>query len=319
MIGASSYLLIHSEEEVRRCARLFLRELEGDTAHRRGWCKMLVLLGRNKYLAGETKMAGGEHATARLEQRVLKRADGQHLVDTIRRLEVPLGAYRKTQGKKSVDGADGSDGAEPLPGDALVVYLSLDTKDQLRGAALLLEDLLQQRLLSDPVPPLSSLPTEMLLARTHQASVVSRQASHYVDLDIDTKEPGVIAHLREHLVGELRLTPGQVCALLETRGGYHLVLSKAGLSAEQGKGLFKRFAAGRPLLAGKVTVNSDPAIPVPGTLQGGFPVRFLCHETFLAEGRLAAVFDNNPALAAASPPPPPPPPPTALPDCPSAT
>jgi hypothetical protein len=78
-----------------------------------------------------------------------------------------------------------------------------------------------------------------------------------ITIDIDGKElyPKVAEFLKE--IDE------QPAAVIETHGGYHVLLNKS----EKTSLLFKEFSS--------IHTMGDIFCPIPGTYQGGFPVRFV--------------------------------------------
>lgn len=65
--------------------------------------------------------------------------------------------------------------------------------------------------------------------------------------------------------------------IIETRGGYHFILELSKLNGDQKKSLFKNNPLFQEKLDGKniIELLTDDSIPIPGTMQGGFLVKFI--------------------------------------------
>lgn len=90
----------------------------------------------------------------------------------------------------------------------------------------------------------------------------SKSRTHVVDFDIDTKD--VDLNLMKDIL------PDNAYNILETRGGYHLLIKPGNMSVGDAKNWYQRVKATFP-----VDQAGDQMIPVPGTYQGGFTPRFI--------------------------------------------
>jgi hypothetical protein len=79
---------------------------------------------------------------------------------------------------------------------------------------------------------------------------------------------------------------GWIRCVVETHGGYHVVMDNIFLPKSEKSKLWKEFnkpeykfegtdVRGKKITKSYVDVRSDPSPPIPGTIQGGFNVRFI--------------------------------------------
>lgn len=148
----------------------------------------------------------------------------------------------------------------PIPpntrADYLVIYCLLNPRDQYDA----FRSLVNQVLTMNPkeLNNLTSLAEGLVSAAKH----IERSW----ELDFDTKNPAQCTELSLWLE-ESKLSEN-LLAMIETRGGYHVVFGV--LSKDQRREIYL-WVKDRPW----VTLKRDPAPPIPGTLQGGFPVRMV--------------------------------------------
>lgn len=101
----------------------------------------------------------------------------------------------------------------------------------------------------------------------------------YIEIDIDTKDMIIVENIRQHLQPFI---PFIICTI-ETNGGYHVIFKINKVSRGN---LYKVFTSeqwkfntidriGNKVIKKYVDIRSDPCSPIPGTLQGGFKVKFL--------------------------------------------
>lgn len=127
---------------------------------------------------------------------------------------------------------------------------------------------------------LTSGPLNVSMSKYKSCIHASRGKTNLFDIDIDTKDPNVLADI-EPLVAALG---DRVVARIETRGGFHILVSANDAPGD----MLKPFTGprwsfigedrnGKPIKKLLVEIHRHGAVPVPGTLQGGFLVRFVDH------------------------------------------
>lgn len=168
---------------------------------------------------------------------------------------VPVGAYEGIKNDKS-----------------LVVYAMVNPVDPAAAYRAFTRSVDDQRW------GLTAGPLNMSLSKYKSCLHASRGPKNIVDVDVDTKDPFVMAEL-EPLIAELG---DRVLARIETRGGYHILVNVV----DAPKDLLRPFTGprwsitgedrnGKPIKKLLVEIHSAGAVPVPGTMQGGFLVRFI--------------------------------------------
>jgi hypothetical protein len=88
----------------------------------------------------------------------------------------------------------------------------------------------------------------------------------FITIDFDNKNVVVFKSFMKELRQKITVT-----AVIETRGGYHVVLHKDAIGVN-GKFLYKELKAKWIDID---VISNDLFSPIPGTVQGGFPVKFL--------------------------------------------
>lgn len=108
----------------------------------------------------------------------------------------------------------------------------------------------------------------------------------YGDIDVDTKSPDFIKDLCEYLL-PLKC---DITLIMETKNGYHIIFDRNTVNRVAMSKLYKfckstTFTKKNRLSDVTCTdtlasIKNDPMCPIPGTLQGGFPVRVCDIDTF---------------------------------------
>lgn len=197
------------------------------------------LFARSKYATGTTKVKADK---AQLKRGVTDKA---MLLQKIRQLEVPIGAYMQN--------------GVPIPQEALALYISVNPRDMQKAALNTLVALAQQVRDGN----ISSNPHQEALSQIQQ----SKSRTCYIDFDIDEKDPvrlTEIVHQIEQYVNKSAIT------MLSTRGGIHCLIDPAKIEDAFRKSFFQNIAA-----IPEVDQTGDQLIPVPGTFQGGYMPHFL--------------------------------------------
>lgn len=114
----------------------------------------------------------------------------------------------------------------------------------------------------------------------------------WLDLDVDTRDPVWLSALGRLLQGSLKGTYPAIEACVETRGGYHVILSRAKLSKTQfndlhalaNKTSFKKANTKGELVTQRLISlqNANCILPLPGTRQGGHLVRLILPQTLFS-------------------------------------
>lgn len=124
--------------------------------------------------------------------------------------------------------------------------------------------------------PVQQGTTVALLGLDPRNQKYDHKESTFVDLDIDTKDKLILDTLARGLrhcfsvdrVNDSRAVAA-MAAIIETRGGYHVPIRLDLLTAKQREWIFDTDHGEF------VSVNVNAMIPIPGTIQGGFGVKFV--------------------------------------------
>lgn len=189
--------------------------------------------------------------------------------ELVRKYEVPMDAYNSE---------------EPLPNDAMVIYCTLNPRHTLKAwsvlnievTKLMVDSALTCGEPSDKLKKIDSL--------YKNALHVSRSKKKYFELDVDTKDPSVVKKIEDFLETN-DLVNDKICTI-ETHGGYHIVFDTDVLGKDGRCKIHKEFTKpeykerttninGNAIYRDLVEISSDPCCPIPGTIQGGFKVRFI--------------------------------------------
>lgn len=271
--------IVWDDDVVREFDELLNSDLGGDRV------RVATLLARSKYLSPEERFEVDSpslknmHLTRRLVRR------GEPLLQTARAYETPVETYL-------CQGRDGR--PKPIPAGCLALYVTVRPRSCWKAYAQLSAKV--QQMVADSLIESSDETRSSREAGQNALEFVTRLESefkgavhravcfrsrHLLDLDVDTKDPEKLAELG-NLFRELGVADKMFCAV-ETRGGFHVVFDKERVQSALGRlhvfAQATRFSAHNALGKGVVkhwlSVSGDGMIPVPGTFQGGFPVRLL--------------------------------------------
>lgn len=172
-----------------------------------------------------------------------KTADSMRLFWKIKQMECPLGTYRQFQDE------------QPIPQEALALYINPNPrcvwKATLQGLSVLAKNIETGNKNHNP--------------HQEMMSCIQRSCSRkiWAVFDIDSKDPEMLVKADEALQGHKECRK-----ILETRGGYHVLVKLDTIPDEIKRTWYQKLAA-------ISDVTGDTLIPVPGSYQGGWTPRFL--------------------------------------------
>jgi hypothetical protein len=193
----------------------------------------VALLARNKYAKGTG--IGSFNSDRYQCKRFLSTAD--RLIDKIRQLECPLGAYRL---KDIV-----------IPQASLALYITVNPRDLFRATRASLVKFAE--LIAEGSK--AHNPHAEVLSQVHK----SPGHKHFVDVDFDGVRP------EDMLPGIAAALNLDAVEILRTRGGFHALVRLARIDETHVKTWYRKMMA----LPG-VDIRGDNMIPVPGCVQGDF-------------------------------------------------
>lgn len=285
----SHYTLIHDPSQVLVFAALFCTDLIRDSSNQslHDDVKLLSLFCREKY-----RRDGGKFSrnAIRLGHQLIRHADPRAFLREIQKMEVPYGAY--------VDAPCSSElPPQPIPHNTFALYLDLQSKSPLQAFLLLQQQVqtaLYQRAQGNTdggvTHILEHIP-DQLQSCIHKSSIThSRQCHSWYDIDVDTKDPVKLAWFIEQTFHVIEKAIG---CIIESHGGFHIVLDSTEYTSQTPHFLHKFFSQpavhytdldrnGKECPQTWVSRNASAQVPVPGVLQGRFPVRMITVEEFKA-------------------------------------
>lgn len=239
---------IGNEEDVRRFYQLHLEPFAAinNLAH------LILPIARRKYHAALSVSQLSIPATI-----FHARKGADDFVRTLRRYNVDDGVF--------VDSSGAS-----VPREAIVLYMTVNPMDEMR-AYNKLQQLLNERLL-DMARGASTPPFNVY--KTYKSTLHQCPVAKFVKYDVDTKDESKIGALRA-LARERNI---KFHLVVETRGGYHVVISnefgyEKSKEGNKARELFSNFIAENKAWVTKE--ESGAQIVVPGTLQGGYLTRIV--------------------------------------------
>jgi hypothetical protein len=195
----------------------------------------LCLFSRKKYCS--------EVPYIKSDKSQLKRflSDKLRMLEKIEQLECPIGAFRFKEGI--------------APQESLALYITPNPRDMWKAAFRSIKQLA------------TVLECEGKSSNPHQEvmSEIHRTCGNkvFIDFDVDTKDETIIR-------AAVKLVDGH-CEILETRGGYHIMVKTKDAKAGFTEKLWYK----------QLTADPNSMIPVPGCYQGGFSPRFVDVKKFL--------------------------------------
>lgn len=188
----------------------------------------LTLIARRKYCAA-----------LKLNDIVLKRVvcHKDEILNKIRQLEVPYGAYVTKQG-------------DIIPQEALALYINVNPRSMVVAAKNTAKALVE--LICDN--KLTMNPKSVALTEIHKA----RGTKHFVDIDIDSPEIVIEDAVR----GMLGVLNKEAVSVIKTRGGIHIIIETAKTTTKDWYRKLKEMFV--------FDVTGDNMVPMPGGYQGGY-------------------------------------------------
>ena len=249
-IVAERYELIHDIDQVRKFERLFYAPSTDSTF-------VIYLAARKKWDARMRKNKGLP-CFRRRQIHYASPDSSARLEYEVQSYMVPMGTYRIYQE---------GDEDEELRTESMAIYASLNPRDTAKAAAELFSTMSTQ--LTGHASGSGDLQTFARVAARHMNHLCKYGIRKFIGIDLDTKDRDtfsqVIADLKARVI---------IYAVIETHGGYHIILAKREL--DQASKADQRFiyTVLREREAIDV-ISNDLFSPMPGTYQGGHRVRFV--------------------------------------------
>ncbi len=193
----------------------------------------LCLFGRKKYSPEyKSQLPGDKNQLKKFT------ATKENMLSKIRQLECPLGAYE-------VRGF-------AVPQEALVLYVSPNPRDLVRAGLSSLVELAKKIEYGDKFYN----PHKLVMSEIQKKAGNKR----WIMFDVDDKNEEVLNKCIETVEGK--------CSVVETRGGYHILVEKDKVEKLADKKWYSKLQA-------MSDVCGDELTPVVGTIQGGFTPKLI--------------------------------------------
>jgi len=196
-------------------------------------CYMYALFCRPKYADSMRKSGGGNLLFRGI-------SDKKSLFRKFQQLECPIGAYQKKD--------------EIVPQESLALYINPNPRDLYKASLNTLSSLVD------------NIKKNHRTASPHKEALSCIQTSPaekvFIDFDVDEKEEGTLEKITNILNG---ITP----EIIETRGGYHILVRIADIPKVQDK------RGWYVAMGGMSDAMGDVLVPCVGCVQGDFIPRFL--------------------------------------------
>lgn len=163
----------------------------------------------------------------------------QRMYTKVKQLECSIGSYMQRD--------------VVIPQEALALYISVNPRDLWKATFRSMTKLAKCIELRN----IHNNPHQEVMSEIQK----SRGTRYYVDIDLDSKEPEQLELMLSHINRD-------AVQILETRGGYHLLVKPQMVEPKYAKTWYKNMAS----MCDQI---GDQMIPVPGCTQGNFTPHFI--------------------------------------------
>lgn len=209
------------------------------------------LFARSKYTKDIEGKNGIPHIKSDKAQLKRFTATKERLFQKIQQLECPVGSYFQN--------------THDVPQEALALYITVNPRSLWKAT--------QQSAKHFVDCIITNARTMNPQAEAMSQIQKAKNRSHYVVFDIDSKEEDFV----KQAVACLPSYPYDAFRLLETRGGYHLIVNPI-IASKHNKKWYQNIST-----FDFVDQAGDIMIPVPGTYQGGFIPKFVSIRNFMPQ------------------------------------
>ena len=253
-IVAERYELIHDLDQIRKFERMFYAPSTDSTF-------VIYLAARKKY-DPRMKKSNGLSCFSRKKIHYASSSTPARLEFDLQSYMVPMGSYRI----RAAAGRDNED-EEIIRPEAMAIYGSVNPRDTVKAAAELFGTMSTQ--LTGQGQGSGTSQTFAKVAARHMSHLMRYGIRNFITIDLDTKKQEVYSQVIADLKARVA-----IYAIIETRGGYHIILAKDDM--DKASKADKRFIYTDLKEREAIDmVSNDLFSPVPGTLQGGHRVRFV--------------------------------------------
>ena len=244
-----NYKIITDREELEKFVE-WLPDLKSGQAY---YC---CLFARKKYARDSDQVQNIKSDKGQLERFIVTKK--HRLINEIEKLEVPIGTYKQFVHKK---GTPELDYTLDVPQEALALYILPNPRDLGHATFKSISEFANMLWHKNA----GYNPVQEALSNVQRSKVKKEDSGRViVDFDVDDKVDSTVMQSQIESV-----IPKGSYRLLETRGGYHILVDTNKLSHLK-INWYKKI---KELV--RVDKSGDQMIPVPGTYQGGFTPGFI--------------------------------------------
>lgn len=245
---------IHDKEELKKFFDIILPPLNNEEVY------FVSMSARNKQLTEDERLFYDLGRTEMFERKIIREKDWMNFFRTIRKFEM------------HEEGITGRLGV-PLPPHCLILYLNINPCNMIMAWRKFQDEMTEN--VFNLVSGRGSDPAffKRMNRLMMNAVQTSKGTKHYIDIDIDfiDKEKASSYEFVNLFTKEFA-DRGVEYFVVSTKGGFHILLKKSTLKFNYNE-LVENWNQPGPVYGIKeVTVNKNDMIPIPGTLQAGYPV-----------------------------------------------
>jgi hypothetical protein len=248
---------VYNEDELKKFFDIVVPPLNNKEVY------FTSLSARNKQLTEEERILYSLGRTEMFERKTIREKDWLKFKRTI---------YKYETSENAMTGREGM----PLPSKCLIIYFNINPCDMVKAYRTFMDNMNENlfNLLSGGGSGdgyFKRIDRELMNAI--QKSTGTR---HYIDIDIDVKDKYTLPFKQflEAFLQELKIKEVEYF-VVETKNGYHILLKKESIHFNYNHliDLARIDAADGILGIKEIEHNSNGMIPLPGCLQGDFPVK----------------------------------------------
>lgn len=232
--------LIYDIDEIKDFAKRVLMNLEDDEVY------ILLLNARKKYCP--TELSKSEEVLGR---ELIRENDLDKIIRKIKKISCTSGVYVDRNTLKEVHI------------NCMALYCLIDPRSTLKGYGEFISNInkwIYESFKGEPNLEFYRRLDTKLFSAIHK----SRSRPLYRVIDVDKKDENILDKVTLLLEGNIR-------HIMETHGGYHITVDK---NNETGRIIYEKISGHMEY----IEILDEPMNPIPGTLQGGFPVKGIRRE-----------------------------------------
>ena len=198
------------------------------------------------------------------ERKIIRETDWNKFIRTFRKYEANDGAYTFDDGS-------------PMPNEGMGIYWNINPSNMVKATSEFAQKMIRS-LAEVSLGQGSSMDYIKHLDREIMSCLHHATGSrHYIDIDVDMakgKKFTVEGHAGLSRVLEDLKGRGVEFALIDTRSGYHILMKRESIKFDY-TGYLKTVLDSNREVFDDLMTNHNRMIPLPGALQGGYPVRII--------------------------------------------